>query len=237
MKQIRCKLTFSNVVAVIALFIALGGASYAATQLPKNSVGTRQIRDDAVTPAKLSNAAKEALEGPKGKRGPQGDPGTTGQPGPQGQPGRSAPLVIDATGGGVALPDTGSVSIPLAGDFSWVSQANTAGLLLAEGTATLASPTETVPPAPPEECAFLVSIYDGAETLITGVFFNISSDRSGAATLQSRDGEGDSSQLGVLKPGVTHTLSARLNAAPDFRDDCAPGSKLDALRITVAELG
>jgi hypothetical protein len=41
-------------VGIIALFIALGGASYAATQLPANSVGTRQIRPGAVTPAKLS---------------------------------------------------------------------------------------------------------------------------------------------------------------------------------------
>ena len=41
-------------VGIIALFIALGGASYAATQLPANSVGTRQIRAGAVTPAKLS---------------------------------------------------------------------------------------------------------------------------------------------------------------------------------------
>jgi hypothetical protein len=41
-------------VGIIALFIALGGTTYAATQLPANSVGTRQIRPGAVTPAKLS---------------------------------------------------------------------------------------------------------------------------------------------------------------------------------------
>lgn len=41
-------------VGIIALFIALGGTSYAATQLPVDSVGTRQIRPGAVTPAKLS---------------------------------------------------------------------------------------------------------------------------------------------------------------------------------------
>jgi hypothetical protein len=41
-------------VGIIALFIALGGTSYAATQLPTNSVGTRQIRPGAVTPSKLS---------------------------------------------------------------------------------------------------------------------------------------------------------------------------------------
>lgn len=37
-----------------ALFIALGGTSYAAVSLPVNSVGTRQLRNGAVTQAKLN---------------------------------------------------------------------------------------------------------------------------------------------------------------------------------------
>ena len=41
-------------IAIIALFVALGGTSYAATQLPANSVGTKQIRPGSVTPSKLS---------------------------------------------------------------------------------------------------------------------------------------------------------------------------------------
>ena len=44
-------------VGVIALFVALGGTSYAATQLPHNSVGTGQIRAGAVTTAKIHNGA------------------------------------------------------------------------------------------------------------------------------------------------------------------------------------
>jgi hypothetical protein len=42
---------------VIALFVALGGTSYAATQLPRNSVGSSQIRNGAVTSSKLANGA------------------------------------------------------------------------------------------------------------------------------------------------------------------------------------
>jgi hypothetical protein len=49
----RPRLTFANVMSVIAVFIALGGASYAAFKLPKNSVGTRQIKKNAVTKAKI----------------------------------------------------------------------------------------------------------------------------------------------------------------------------------------
>jgi len=58
MERLRGKLTYANVVATLALFMALGGASaFAATQLAKNSVGTKQIKNDAVTAAKIKNGA------------------------------------------------------------------------------------------------------------------------------------------------------------------------------------
>ena len=44
----------ANTVAYIALFVALGGTSYAATQLPANSVGARQIKNHSITPIKLN---------------------------------------------------------------------------------------------------------------------------------------------------------------------------------------
>ena len=85
MTRILDKLTYANVVATLALFVALGGASYAALQLPKNSVGTKQLKKNAVTAkkiakgavtkAKLSAEAASALTGPAG---PKGDPGTPG---------------------------------------------------------------------------------------------------------------------------------------------------------------
>ena len=49
----RSRLNYANVVATLALFIALGGASYAAVELPANSVGSRQLRDGSVTTQKL----------------------------------------------------------------------------------------------------------------------------------------------------------------------------------------
>jgi hypothetical protein len=52
-KRLGRRLTYANVMATIALFVALGGASYAATQLPKNSVGTKQLKKEAVTGAKV----------------------------------------------------------------------------------------------------------------------------------------------------------------------------------------
>ena len=47
------RLTYANVTATLALFIALGGASYAVTDLPAHSVGTRQLKPGAVTPGAL----------------------------------------------------------------------------------------------------------------------------------------------------------------------------------------
>jgi len=43
MRRIKGKPSYANVMATVAVFLALGGAAYAATKLPKNSVGTKQI--------------------------------------------------------------------------------------------------------------------------------------------------------------------------------------------------
>ena len=50
-------LSYANVMATVAVFIALGGGAYAATALPKNSVGATQLRNDAVSSAKVKNGS------------------------------------------------------------------------------------------------------------------------------------------------------------------------------------
>jgi hypothetical protein len=82
MQRIRTKLTYANLMATIAVFIALGGASYAAIRLPRNSVGTKQLKKGAVTPAKFSAATKAALAGRAGPAGPTGPRGEAGPRGP-----------------------------------------------------------------------------------------------------------------------------------------------------------
>ena len=64
--RLRKKLTFSNVMATVAVFVALGGVSYAATQLPKNSVGAKQLKKNAVTGAKIK---KQTITAAKIKTG------------------------------------------------------------------------------------------------------------------------------------------------------------------------
>jgi hypothetical protein len=84
-----------NGVGYLALFVALGGTSYAAVQLNAGSVGTVHLKANAVTSAKVRNGslqvadlsakARRSLTGARGRpgaTGPQGVPGPAGPPGP-----------------------------------------------------------------------------------------------------------------------------------------------------------
>ncbi|HKT82408.1 MAG TPA: collagen-like protein, partial [Solirubrobacterales bacterium] len=100
----RPQLTYANVVASLALFVALGGTSYAVSTLGKNSVKSENIGKEQV---KGSDIAKNAITSPKvkdlsllsndfkpgqlpaGPAGAKGDKGETGPRGPQGLPGLS----------------------------------------------------------------------------------------------------------------------------------------------------
>ena len=50
---IRRRLTFSNLLALVALFIVIGGSAYAGAKLAKNSVGAKQIKKNAVSAQEL----------------------------------------------------------------------------------------------------------------------------------------------------------------------------------------
>jgi Collagen triple helix repeat (20 copies) len=107
-----------HVVGYLALFVALGGTSYAAVNLPRNSVRARQIARDAVGSSEIRHDAVGSSEirrgavgsseaaglraedflpgelprrGERGLPGPRGAPGPEGSPGPQGSPGQQGP--------------------------------------------------------------------------------------------------------------------------------------------------
>lgn len=85
------------VVACIALIVALSGTSYAAVVLPRGSVGTVQlkanavnslkVRDGSLTLLDLAPGERLKLEGDPGAAGPKGDPGPKGDKGDRGAPG------------------------------------------------------------------------------------------------------------------------------------------------------
>jgi len=56
------RLTYSNVVSTVCLFVVLGGGAYAATSLPKNSIGAKQIKTNAVGAAEIKSGAVAGSE-------------------------------------------------------------------------------------------------------------------------------------------------------------------------------
>src|SRR5436853_1328790 len=101
--------------ALLALFVALGGTSLAASNalLPRNSVGTAQLKKNSVSAAKLRNGAvtkakidKSTLVALKGNKGAQGVPGPQGAQGPAGSPDTPAQVLgklvqVDGAGSGL----------------------------------------------------------------------------------------------------------------------------------------
>ena len=92
MRRITRGISYANVTASLALFLALGGISWAATTLPRDSVGAKQIRAGAVGSSEVKDGALKPADfaagalpaGPQGQTGPTGPTGATG---PKGEPG------------------------------------------------------------------------------------------------------------------------------------------------------
>ena len=92
----RFRLSPATVIAMIALMVALAGTGYAATSLPRNSVGSAQLQANAVTTSKVKNGSLlkvdfAANQIPRGLRGPAGAPGPPGAPGAKGPTGPAGP--------------------------------------------------------------------------------------------------------------------------------------------------
>jgi hypothetical protein len=80
----RRRLTYANVIATLALFLALNVGAYAAIKIPANSIGSAQLKNKAVTPKKVSPSAIKLFQGKKGQKGPEGAKGLPGPAGPGG---------------------------------------------------------------------------------------------------------------------------------------------------------
>jgi hypothetical protein len=76
------------VISLIALFVALGGTSFAAvTLVAKNSVGSPQVINGSLLKKDLNKKTIAALKGNRGARGPAGAAGAAGAAGPAGPAG------------------------------------------------------------------------------------------------------------------------------------------------------
>jgi hypothetical protein len=89
-RKLRDRVSFSNVMSTLAVFVAMGGTSYALT-LPRNSVGPSQLRSDSVGRSEVRRGAVRSgeirdralrlrdvsLAARSALRGQQGPPGVT----------------------------------------------------------------------------------------------------------------------------------------------------------------
>ncbi len=127
MNRLRPKPTYSNVMVTVLAFVVLaGGTAYAATEmLPKNSVGSKQIVKGAVTPAKLSKAARATLigavgpQGPTGATGPAGPAGAEGKEGKEGREGKEGPRGLQGPGA-ISIEDSASGTFREVGTYDGI---------------------------------------------------------------------------------------------------------------------
>lgn len=107
MHRIVGKLSYSNVVATLALFIALGGTSYAAVKLKTGSVKARHIARNAVDSTKVKNGSLKLSDFQK-KSAPVGKPGPIGPAGPTGPQGAHGASGLNGAG----VVRLGTLSVP-----------------------------------------------------------------------------------------------------------------------------
>jgi hypothetical protein len=117
------RLSYANVVATLALFVALGGSSYAAIKITGKNVKNgsltgADVRNGSLTGGDVKNGSlgpadfSGSVRGPQGEvgpRGPKGDAGARGEQGQKGDPGVPATVTGgDFSIGDMAFPSCGA---------------------------------------------------------------------------------------------------------------------------------
>ncbi|MCB0874908.1 MAG: hypothetical protein R2718_03630 [Solirubrobacterales bacterium] len=214
----RPRLTYANVVATLALVLALGGGTvYAAIKLGKNDVKSRNIAPGAVQNSDLD---KNAVKGPNIKNGAieSGD--------------LSAKLLegldVDVTGsaksgaqGGINA-DT-STPLPLSGKTTIRPRSGSVGALVAEGRFTIAStdPAEYCQPA-----IFLLLNGDPTRVFVTP------DSEGNSTTLETSLGRDADGPFGLISPKTPLEITAELRGD----EDCTPDSQLDRLEVRIVQI-
>jgi hypothetical protein len=217
----------SNLVAYLALFVALGGSSYAAVRLAPGSVHTRALAKGAVTHSKLAagsvrsrNVANRTLTRADFKPGALGElrQGATGAPGPQGPAGNASIGAKARSTGTVQAAHGASTNVPL-DNAGWTQDGGELDLIA--GSMTVKAPPSCTGSF---GNALVVSI-DGKDTTF-GIPPNIPS--AGSVTVPLLVGT-------LMEPGSSTqhqmTASLRNSCTKDGEDFSVEQVKVDVLKF------
>jgi hypothetical protein len=223
------------VISLIALFVALGGTGYAALKLPKNSVGSRQIKTGAVGSSEVKDGSLRRRDfgkgqvpaGPRGAEGPVGPAGANGTDGSDGHDGTTGPrgpsdAYVGSNSGSQNDSNSASVTVP-AGDY----------VAAASGQALYFRNDSTYPTSEGETTCALTSAGDSAHN--AGTFatvpshgFSISTQRGGLATV---------SQNSVFHLPSGGTITYTCSNAAAGTQDAAAAIQYANMRVTAIQVG
>ena len=204
MHAVLRRLTYANVVATIALFLALGGGvvwaagKIGAKNLRANAVTAGKIKRNAVTNAKIRGNAVTAA---KIKAGAVDftklAPGTN--------------LIASATGGPVAANGVVPVAVPLTGTVTFTPASGSADFLSVEAKGENLARVGTEKDCEPRVVPFVNgSEWDVAEgALVLRAFAPTAERPTGLIPLS-----GGTGPIGLTSPGVAQTVSVKVFGDP-----------------------
>ena len=166
------------VVASIALLVALAGTSVAAVNsLPFNSVGTLQLKGNAVISAKVRNRSLLAVDFAQGQlpRGPQGPQGPSGASGVA-PPGYIAQVLSQSSNASSSTTSTSYVDLPNSTQSLTVPTGQTARLYV-----FFTAESACYGPVSVQTCGVRVTV-DGNELQPVSGSFAFASNEAGTAT-------------------------------------------------------
>jgi hypothetical protein len=219
MRVVRRKLTYANVVATLALFLALSGGVVWASgkisggRLKPNSVSAGKLRRNAVTATKIRpNAVIAAKIRPGAVDFTKLAAGTN--------------LIASASSGAVAATGAAPVDIALSGPVTFTPAAGSVDLLSVEARGTGLARVGAEPCAPRVVPFVNGSAWDLAATALTlSAFPPTASEPTGQRPLAGVTGP-----VGLTSPGVSQTVTVKVIGDPG----CAPGGTV-AVAVAVTQ--
>jgi hypothetical protein len=216
----RRHLTYANVIATLALFLALGGgavwaatkfrpgklrpSSVSAGKIKRNAVTASKIRPGAVTAAKIRPGAVDFAKLAAGTN-----------------------LLASATAAPVGIASSDPVTVGLQGTTTFAANANTLDLLSVEARGTNLGRVSN------EECRATIvpflngSQWSGGNPIAVSSFIPTATAPTGLIPLSGATGP-----IGLTSPGVAQTVSVRVFGDPD----CVPQATVTvAVAVTQAK--